>query len=196
MKRLFRQLYSGVFARIFKSKFNRIIGNLDPLISVYLVDIDNTLADTWPSLCGKVYGNERDRYRSLSVFLGMRKLIVHQLTMAKVIFISARGYLNYQVTKQWLESCGLGGADLILVARAADKMYYLKRLISMGISTVYIDDLSYNHEHGDLKMYHEIIIELKGLPVTYLGVEEIELINSNCECDRIQGLHLTTHNKN
>jgi hypothetical protein len=185
MKRLFKHLYFGLFDRVFKSKFNRIIGNLDPLVPVYLVDIDNTLADTWPSLCGEVYDNERDRYRSLSVFLGMRKLIVHKRTMAKVIFISARGYLNYQVTKRWLESCGLEGCELILVAKAADKMYYLKTLTSRGNPVVYIDDLSYNHEHGDLKLYHEMILELKDLPVTYLGLKEIELINSNCESDRV-----------
>ncbi|SHG02653.1 hypothetical protein [Pedobacter caeni] len=185
MKRLFKHLYFGIFNRVFKLKFDRIIGDLDPLVPVYLVDIDNTLADTWPSLCGRVYGNERDRYRSLSVFLGMRKLIVHQRTMAKVIFISARSYLNYQVTKRWLESCGLGGCDLILVAKAADKMYYLKTLVSREITVVYIDDLSYNHEHGELKLYHEMILELKDLPVTYLGLEEIELINSNCEPNRV-----------
>jgi hypothetical protein len=87
--------------------------------------------------------------------------------------------LSYRTTQQWLRSCGLDGCDLILVASAADKMYYIKTLISNDLTVVYIDDLSYNHEHGAMKMYHELIQELNGLPLTYLGIKEIELINSN-----------------
>ncbi|MNR52402.1 hypothetical protein D3C85_1722480 [compost metagenome] len=60
-------------------------------------------------------------------------------------------------------------------------MYYVKTLILKGVELVYIDDLSYNHEHGELKLYHELIRELKDLPLTYLGIKEIELINSNYE---------------
>lgn len=179
MKELFKRIYYGFFGRLFKIKFHRIKASLDPSVPVYLVDIDNTLADTWPSLQELVYDKEQDRYRSLSVFLGMRKLIVCKRNSAKVIFISARSFLSYRTTQHWLRSCGLDGCDLILVARAEDKMYYLKTLISNGLSVVYIDDLSYNHEHGDMKLYDELIQEINGLSLTYLGIKEIELINSN-----------------
>ncbi|RQO70212.1 hypothetical protein DBR43_19475 [Pedobacter sp. KBW06] len=179
MKGLFKMIYYGFFSRLFKLKFHRIKANLKPSVPVYLVDIDNTLADTWPSLQELVYDKEQDRYRSLSVFLGMRKLIVCKRKEAKVIFISARSFLSYRTTQEWLRSCGLEGCDLILVARAADKMYYIKTLISMGLPVVYIDDLSYNHEYGEMKLYDELIQDISGLPITYLGIKEIELINSN-----------------
>lgn len=179
MKELFKRIYYGFFSGLFKLKFHRIKASLKPWIPVYLVDIDNTLADTWPSLRELVYDKEQDRYRSLSVFLGMRKLIVSKRELAKVIFISARSFLSYRTTGQWLRSCGLEGCELILVAHAADKMYYIKTLISKGFSVVYIDDLSYNHEHGEMKLYDELIQEINGLPLTYLGIKEIELINSN-----------------
>ncbi|WP_342328502.1 hypothetical protein [Pedobacter sp. FW305-3-2-15-E-R2A2] len=185
MKGLFKRIYYGFFSRLFKWKFHRIKASLKPLVPVYLVDIDNTLADTWPSLQELVYDKEQDRYRSLSVFLGMRKLIVCKRKVAKVIFISARGFLSYRTTRQWLRSCGLEGCDLILVAHAADKMYYIKTLISMELPVVYIDDLSYNHEHGDMKLYDELIQEVNGLPLTYLGIKEIEIINSNKKTDEI-----------
>ncbi|AOM75924.1 hypothetical protein [Pedobacter steynii] len=181
MKRLFKALYYWIFACFFQLKFNSIASRLQQRVPVYLVDIDNTLADTWPSLRDRVYLRDRDRYRSLSVFIGMRKLIAEQLKKAKVIFISARSYRCYKATAEWLQSCGFEGAELILVTKAEDKMYYIKTLVLKGLELVYIDDLSYNHEHGELKLYHELIRELKDLPLTYLGIKEIESINSNYE---------------
>ncbi|NQX37798.1 hypothetical protein SAMN05421820_103202 [Pedobacter steynii] len=178
MKGLFKPIYYGFFRRLFKLKFRRIQAGLNPSVPVYIVDIDNTLADTWPSLQELVHPNEQDRYRSLSVFLGMRKFILCKRKSAKVIFISARSFLSYQSTQEWLRSCGLDGCDLILVARAADKMYFIKTLISSGLKVVCVDDLSYNHEHGEMKLYHELIQELNELPLIYLGIKEIELINS------------------
>lgn len=182
MKRLFKLIIYGAFDLLFKYRFKRYIKNIDQRDKVYLVDIDNTLADTWPSLRNYVYRNENHRYGSLSIFLGMRNFILDKMEMKKrVIFISARSYLDYFSTLKWLSNNGLKSASVILVNRAEDKLSYIKMLLNRGVAVVYIDDLSYGHEYGEVRLYEKMIVKVKELEVEYLGVKEIELINSAYE---------------
>ncbi|NRF37254.1 hypothetical protein [Pedobacter foliorum] len=182
MKRLFKVIIYGAFDLFFKYRFKRCIKDVDLKDRVYLVDIDNTLADTWPSLRDYVYRNENHRYGSLSIFLGMRNFILDKMKMKKcVIFISARSYSDYFSTRKWLSNNGLKSANVILVNKAEDKLNYIKMLLNKGIAVVYIDDLSYGHEHGEVRLYEKMILKIKELPVEYLGVKEIELINSAYE---------------
>jgi len=182
MKRLFKVIIYGAFDLLFKYRFKRYIKNIDQRDEVYLVDIDNTLADTWPSLRNYVYRNENHRYGSLSIFLGMRNFILDKMEMKKrVIFISARSYLDYFSTLKWLSNNGLKSASVILVNRAEDKLSYIKMLLNRGVAVVYIDDLSYGHEYGEARFYEKMILKVKELQVEYLGVKEIELINSAYE---------------
>lgn len=148
---------------------------------VYMVDIDNTLADTWPSLKDRIYPAENQRYRTLSIFLGMRRYLLDVQEQNQVIFISARNYWTYGTTRRWLKDCGLKNCTLILVPGAMEKISFLLYLLKRDIPVVYIDDLSYNHEHGEVKMYDLMIPILNRLPITYMGLKEIEQINSNYE---------------
>lgn len=179
MKRLFKVIVYRTFDLFFRYRFNRCIKNLDQRNKVYLVDIDNTLADTWPSLQNYVYRNENHRYGSLSIFIGMRNYILDKIKdQEKVVFISARSYLDYFSTHKWLSDNGLKTYNVILVSRAEDKLAYIQELLHREIAVVYIDDLSYGHEYGEVRLYDKIILKLNALPVEYLGVKEIELINS------------------
>ena len=179
MKRLFKVIVYRTFDLFFRYHFKRCIKNLNQKDRVYLVDIDNTLADTWPSLHDYVYRNENHRYRSLSIFLGMRNFILDKIKdKERVVFISARGYLNYFSTLKWLSENGLKSINVILVNRAEDKLAYIHELLQREIAVVYIDDLSYGHEFGVVRMYEKMILKLDTLPVEYLGLKEIELINS------------------
>lgn len=182
MKRLFKVIIYGAFDLFFKYRFKRCIKNIDQKDVVYLVDIDNTLADTWPSLKNYVYRNENHRYGSLSIFIGMRNFILDKMrSEKKVVFISARWYLDYFSTLKWLSGNGLEANNVILVNRAEDKLGYIKELLNRGIAVVYIDDLSYGHEYGEVRLYEKMILKLNELPIEYLGVKEIELINSAYE---------------
>lgn len=179
MKRLIRTLVYCSFDCYFKFRFRRFLKNREIGGKVYLVDIDNTLADTWPSLHEYVYRGENHRYRSLSIFLGMREYVLSKLSnREQVIFLSARSYFNYYTTQKWLLSCGILADELILVSNAFEKLFYVNELIDKGVDVVYIDDLSYNHEHGEVRLYDDLIYSLNKLPITYMGLEQITLINS------------------
>ena len=165
---------------LFKARFRWLIRNLEKDSRVYLIDIDNTLANTWPSLKDYVYKSENYRYRSLPIFIGMRNFIKDKLKgNAKVIFISARSYFSYYATADWLTNNGLPGHQLILVPNPEIKLDYIIELLYRSINVVYVDDLSHSHEFGMVEMYEEMIMGLKELPIKYLGVNEIALINSD-----------------
>jgi len=182
MKQLFKVFVYGAFDLFFRYRFKRCIKDVDKKDTVYLIDIDNTLADTWPSLQNYVYRNENHRYGSLSIFLGMRNFVLDKMSAEKcVVFISARGYLDYYSTRKWLSGNGLRSNNIILVNRVEDKLTYIKESLNRGMAVVYVDDLSYGHEYGEVRLYEKMIIKLKELPVEYLGVKEIELINSAYE---------------
>lgn len=182
MKRLIKYFFFALIGSLFKVRFRWLIRKVDEQSSVYLVDIDNTLANTWPSLKDYVYKNENHRYRSLPIFMGMRDFIRSKAGQnVKVIFISARSYFSYRVTCRWLISNGLSGDEVILVAKPDDKLEYISELLYRRINVVYIDDLSHSHELGMMQLYEELILDLKQLPIQYLGVNEIELINSDYE---------------
>src|SRR5215217_1354335 len=182
MKQLIKPAIFSIISLLFKVRFNWLIRNVEKNSCVYLVDIYNTLAHTWPSLKDYVYSGENYRYRSLPIFIGMRNFISNKISgNAKVIFISARSYLSYSVTSDWLISNGLPGDKLILVAKPDHKLDYIIELLYRNIRVVYIDDLSHSHELGTVKLYEELILGLKELPIQYLGVNEIALINSDYE---------------
>ncbi|WP_316791786.1 hypothetical protein [Pedobacter frigoris] len=182
MKQRAKIILFSVFGLYFKRKFRKLIKGVSKCSRIYLVDIDNTLAHTWPSLKDYVYRGENHRYRSLSIFLGMRKFIIEKIRNdEKIIFISARSYFNFRTTRDWLKSNGLPGDQVILVANPDDKLEYISELLYRGINVVYIDDLSHSHEYGSVKLYGELILDVKELPIEYLGIDEIELINSTYE---------------
>jgi len=178
MKRLIKTIYYVCGRVVFIVELRRAIRNLRSGQKVYLVDIDNTLADTWPSLKDCIYHCENQRYQTLSIFIGMRNYLLEIQKLHKVIFISARNYLTYGTTKRWLAECGMEGSELILVPDTMEKIYFLLELIMLKKEVVFIDDLSYNHEHGEVKSYDLMLSLLDQLPLTYIGINEIEIINS------------------
>ncbi len=128
----------------------------------YIIDIDNTIADTWPTL--KSIDNEYLRYKNL---FGFQKMISYLKTKkleknVHFVFLSARNPRHYFVTKKWLKNQGFTSVNLILVPSPHDKLEIIK-LIPKRKSIFIYDDLSYNHENGEIKFYSEIINELKDM---------------------------------
>ena len=68
---------------------------------------------------------------------------------------------------------------LFLVPRAEDKLPYLNKALEYATRITYYDDLSYNHENGEVKFYSNVITELKKLRITYIGYQEINKVNRN-----------------
>lgn len=99
----------------------------------------------------------------------------------KVILVSAREAHLYFKTLKWASRNKLieNRNDLILVPTPKDKIAFLKKAIAKNDSVVYYDDLSYNHEYGEVKLYEEVIKEVNTLNLSYYGLREINQLNKN-----------------
>lgn len=138
------------------------------------VDIDNTLADTGAKINSKKSLNKI--YQDLLDFPKVISLISLLQNDKKntVIFLSARNPLYFLITKKWLSNRGFKSINLILVPSATDKLSVLE-CIPSDIKIFLYDDLSYNHENGEVKFYSEIISELETMKnVTYFDYEYLK----------------------
>lgn len=146
---------------------------------LYYIDIDNTLADTFPSLLKK-HASEKERLLHLPPHTNMIRILKNSYSSKrKYVFISARSYKQYFTTVSWLKNQGLhaGLFNTILVKTPELKIsliekYYVKE------RTVLIDDLSYNHEYGTVKFYQNEINNLQKLKLKYIGYSTILKINA------------------
>jgi len=144
---------------------------------IWIVDIDNTIADTWPILQSG-HGSTYKRLKKLKVLKGMRKKIVE--TDATVIFLTARKYHHFFSTRKWLRDNGFPTSffNVILVPRPEHKLSYLNSVAGF-FDVSYFDDMSYNHENNEVKFYTECINAIRKLPITYYDYHYLRLINSS-----------------
>ncbi|HKY14505.1 MAG TPA: hypothetical protein VJM33_06235 [Microthrixaceae bacterium] len=145
---------------------------------VTVIDIDNTLADAWPSYLVE-WSSHRDRLRSLTVLPGMR-VAAHDAALARgdlVVFLSHRNWWEWGLTRRWLHANGfaVGVANLVLVASPADKIDHLTALSEGGPVAVW-DDLTHAQETGEPQQYAEVVDAFAMLGVEHHGFAEIEAI--------------------
>lgn len=132
--------------------------------SLYIVDIDNTLTI---SELGKELNHLSPQPR--------KEMISYVRDLAeeghKVIFLSARDFRLFQATEKWLNSHMLPANDssLFLVSSARAKLPYLELAINRNTKVIYIDDLTYNYENGEIKNYSAVIKEVQSMKLDYLG---------------------------
>lgn len=147
---------------------------------VVFVDIDNTVANTWP-LFQHYQCINHQLVREVAAFSGMQQFILNEYFSKdiSVVFISARPLRIYAATKKWLQQNQLWNARtrLILVANPKQKLQYLQEAIKLNLFVTFIDDLSYNHENGKVRYYEDIIHLLKQMNVTYFDNHWIQSIN-------------------
>jgi hypothetical protein len=179
----------------------------DDYEAFWVVDIDNTIADSWRTQTPQYlaqFRSESDRIMSIAPFEAMQRLFEDIPPRTRVIFLSARYYIRYFVTKTWLKKHGFWQADsaLILVERMHDKAPLLEGVLKnyfekktppekkSGQAPQYLndlnnypitffDDLSYNHEKGEVLFYKEVIEAVQKMPIKYIGYEELLLMQSN-----------------
>lgn len=150
---------------------------------IYIFDIDNTLADTWPSFL-EDYKSEKERYSKLSIFLNMRKIILkayHKKENRKVLFLTARNYFQYFTTYSWLKNnqIPLSFFDLILTHGAEEKVKLLQKFGEKGYKIIFVDDMTYNHESGEMKYYEQPINDISKSKIHYFGVDQINKFNNS-----------------
>jgi hypothetical protein len=170
----------------------------------WVVDIDNTIADSWRAQTPQYlaqFRSESDRIMSIAPFESMQGLFQNIPPRTRVVFLSARYYIRYFVTKKWLKKHGFWQSDsaLVLVERMRDKAPLLADVLAKfdkkqppeeksGQSPQYLndsnspitnfpitffDDLSYNHEKGEVLFYKDVIEAVKKMPIKYIGYEEL-----------------------
>lgn len=175
MKRLVHYFYRFYFKIYFTNKFKKKIKNSEN--KVYIFDIDNTIANTWPSFLQSYYTLE-ERLLSLAVFYKMREYILDISSKGnKVIFLTARPYKTYSLTFTWLKNLGLieNKNDLFLVSSPLEKIDLLKKI---NKKVYFYDDMTYNHEKGEMKYYENEIRLLGQLSyVKYYGLSDINKIH-------------------
>ena len=149
--------------------------------SLYIFDIDNTIGNTYPTLTFQ-YQSDTERLLSIPFFPQMKNLLNSLLKSPsrKVIFLTSRSYLNWDTTHQWLTQNGILAAksDIIIVSSPAQKIDFINKILPRNKPVTVIDDLSYNHENGQVKFYDTEIQLISGLSLRYIGYKTILRFNS------------------
>jgi hypothetical protein len=180
------------FKKGFYAFYNEIIFIYFKIISlrycknIYIFDIDNTLADTWISFHNYDEGKQHfERLNTLAIFINMRKTLddVSSNKENTIIFLTARNFLDYNVTFKWLRnnSIGVNFGNLFLVPNASSKLKFIRYLIKGNYNITYLDDLSYNHENGEIQYYQSLINEIDLLPICYINYFKIQQINAGID---------------
>ena len=143
---------------------------------ILIVDIDNTIAHTWPSHTYK-YDSYSQKYSSIAVLWKVfQQVREYQKKKDCIIFLSARAFYLYFITRTWLQSSGMKVdlLQLFLVTSARKKINFLRYASKIGLEVTYLDDLSGNHESGEVCLYSDIIDEVRCIKgVKYLGYDFI-----------------------
>lgn len=176
LRSIFNKICSWWFCRLFVQQSANNANR-----SLYIFDIDNTIGNTYPTLT-RQYPSETERLLSIPVFPRMKVLLNNLLTSPsrKVIFLTSRSYLAWNTTYLWLNQNGIAVAksDVIIVSSPAQKTEFIKKILPRSKPVTFIDDLSYNHENGQVKFYDTEIQLISGLSLRYVGYKTILRFNS------------------
>jgi hypothetical protein len=142
---------------------------------IVALDVDNTLADTWPTLTTS-WPNERTRLGAIPTLPNI-KAVAHDEAVARgdvPLFISRRAWWHWGQTYRWLRRHGFAAtpSNVVLVASPRDKLALLRRCLRAGPVT-YWDDLSHSHEAGKVQLFEDVTSEVNALPIEYKGWDAI-----------------------
>ena len=151
-------------------------------LPIVIIDIDNTIANTWPTLLQE-WDNESHRLHSIEPIISVIKYIQYYYpkTNYEWIFLSNRSYNYFFDTCQWLSKVNMStNFNVVFVPKPRHKINLFKRYHNNYF--VYFDDLSFNHENGKILYFDEEIVYLKqNKRIKYYGHEQILSIINNCE---------------
>jgi FMN phosphatase YigB (HAD superfamily) len=98
----------------------------------------------------------------------------------RVLLLTARNYKCYINTYKWASGLSLirSYKDLYMVEKPIEKLDFLRRSLRKHNHVIYYDDLSYNHEKGNVKLYDHVIEGVSRLGLEYYGIEEIKKLTN------------------
>lgn len=152
--------------------------------SLIIYDIDNTIADTWRQL-GSSKNDPKKIYRNLLFFPSMLKRIQddYKIPSNRILFFTVRPIGTWLITLRWLISHKLPVKwhDLFFFSSPTHKIDLLESLVKRGYEIIFIDDLSYNHENGNVLFFVEEIKRVQNMPLIYKGLTEILAIQNDSD---------------
>lgn len=169
------ELLAGVVARAQIEQVRRYSRRGADVGRIVALDIDNTIADSWPSFLVADRGH-LERLSSIEPLPNV-KAVAHDRPLsegATVVFLSHRNLWEWPVTFRWLRRHGFAAHwwNVVLVPSPAAKVPLVRRL-APGREVTYWDDLSYGHETGTINFYAEVVDALAGVSLTYKGWDDI-----------------------
>lgn len=177
-KKILRNVIDNKIQNLYWLKFWFFLKTIKNEQELVIFDLDNTLADTYPCIKNKI--DLTKVYAQLKVHNGTKSMLIEHLKSDKVIILSARPYKYRKVTEQWVTDNLVGSKkklSIFLVHKVNLKLRYLLAATKSKKSITYYDDLSYNHENGEVKFYYEIIQSVRNLPLRYIDYNQIRKIN-------------------
>jgi hypothetical protein len=146
-----------------------------------IIDIDNTIANTWPTLNQK-WISEKFRVINLQPIQSVINHLKEKFPEISYewIFLTSRSYNLRKVTIKWLKNQNLpaNNSNVVLVQNPNEKLFLINKFANKRI--VYFDDLTYNHENGEIKYYSNVIEGCMLLTnVQYYGYKQIINIIDN-----------------
>ena len=159
--------------------FSRELKKIKIGSTIWIIDIDNTVADTWQTFHSK-WSSEKERLSNIPILQGSVDYINSKKEKEDmIIYLSARNYFTFDTTYNWLKKYELVQTEkqLYLVAFPEEKTIFIKKALKNNVKVVYMDDLSHSHELGEAKFYLEVIENIKTLPITYVDYDYILKLN-------------------
>lgn len=169
---MIRKLKGTVFELLYiiwDKRQKKRISRLKDYDKIYVFDIDNTLT--------KSILNAPINHISPIPNLGMISYVKSLIAVnKKVIYLSARDFRLFHNTLEWLrgfEILDCNSNNLFLVKSSMSKIEYLQILIKSNKEVEFVDDLSYNYEHGEVKYYDDTLQEINNLSLIFKGIDFI-----------------------
>ena len=150
---------------------------------IIICDIDNTIADTWPYLNKFHKKSLKNFYIDLPAIKPVIEYVLKDaLDYDGIIFLSSRPIRSYKTTELWIRNnikYDINNILIILTKIPFKKLGYLDFLKSNNILLKVYDDLSYNHENGDVLFYDNVINSIKDKKIKLVGYEKLKNIREN-----------------
>lgn len=164
-----KKIVHNVLWWLWKIRQDQKVSEVYALNELIVIDIDNTLTYNAP--------NEPIDHVNSTPRKGMIKFAKDCIENGKkVIYLSARDFRLYKSTINWLMSHGVYSDNseiVLLVPTSMSKVVILEKLLIKNQCITFIDDLSYNHENGNVKYYDNVRSILQSMPIKLLSVEFI-----------------------
>ena len=188
LKNFFLSSLSNIFNWLFFLLwYTNFINNKSEFL---IVDLDNTVCDT-----GKFKLNRNEYVTKIGILHSLfpeniihnhyRYLLVPEINEVvdfiistkkpNIIFLSARSFLFFPASKKWLRKKNLKVKwnNIILVDNVRIKLQFLNFVKKFHSKITLIDDLSYGHETGNVKLYENEISIIKKTNIDYRGIDFI-----------------------